>query len=58
MVSRIINSSKDLAEKIGELEKKYDKHDKKIKDIFSALHYLIKGKEEEEKKKEEIGFRY
>lgn len=57
MVSRIINSSKDLAEKIDELEKKYDKHDKKIKDIFSALHYLIRGKEEEQKNKTEIGFK-
>jgi len=57
MVSRIINSSKDLAEKIGELERKYDRHDKKIKDIFSALHCLVKGKKEEESKKEEIGFK-
>ncbi len=57
MVSRIINSSKDLAEKISELEKKHDKHDKKIKDIFSALHYLIKDKNEEENNKKEIGFR-
>ncbi len=56
MVSRIINSSNDLAEKIDELEKKYDKHDRKIKDIFSALHYLIKGKEKEDNKKE-IGFK-
>ncbi len=57
IVSRIINSSKDLVEKIGELEKKYDSHDKKIKDIFSALHFLIKGKEKEEKNKTEIGFK-
>ena len=57
MVSRIINSSRDLAEKISELEKKYDKHDKSIKDIFSALHFLIKGKEKEEKNKKEIGFK-
>jgi len=56
IVSRIINSSKDLAEKINELEKKYDSHDKKIKDIFSALHFLIKGGKKEEKNKEEIGF--
>jgi diacylglycerol kinase len=57
MVSRIINSSKDLAEKIDELEKKYNQHDKKIKDIFSALHYLINGKEKEDKNKTEIGFK-
>ncbi|MDP2708504.1 MAG: ORF6N domain-containing protein [bacterium] len=57
MVSRIINSSKDLAEKIGELEKKYDRHDKKIKDIFSALHGLIKNRIKEEANKPEIGFK-
>lgn len=57
IVSRIINSSNDLVEKIGELEKKYDQHDKKIKDIFSALHFLVKGKEKEGKNKIEIGFK-
>lgn len=56
IVSRIISSSHDLIEKINELEKKYNMHDKKIKDIFTALSYLIKG-EEEEKHKKEIGFK-
>ncbi|OIO07359.1 DNA-binding protein [Candidatus Falkowbacteria bacterium CG_4_9_14_3_um_filter_36_9] len=58
MVSRIINSSQDLAEKINELENKYNKHDKNIKDIFSALHILLKNKEEEGLNKKEIGFNY
>ncbi|MBA3046741.1 ORF6N domain-containing protein [Patescibacteria group bacterium] len=57
IVSRIINSSNDLVEKINKLEEKYDTHDKKIKDIFTALDYLIKGEEEKNNKKQEIGFK-
>ena len=57
IVSRIINSSHDFIEKINELEKKYNMHNKKIKDIFTALDYLIKGEEEKNNKKQEIGFK-
>ena len=56
IVSKIINSSNDLVEKINKLEEKYNMHDGKIKDIFTALNYLIKGEEEKNNKKQEIGF--
>lgn len=48
---------KALAEKINELESGYKRHDKKITEIFIALR-LLAGREEDETKKKEIGFKY
>jgi hypothetical protein len=36
-------SHKNLAKKIKKLEEKYGKHDRKIKDIFIVLKYLVEG---------------
>ncbi|MEA3463812.1 MAG: ORF6N domain-containing protein [Patescibacteria group bacterium] len=52
-IRKFVSSYEGLAMKIAELEKKYDK---KIGKIFTVLDYLIKGSEEEKKKKNEIGF--
>jgi len=53
-IRKFVSSYEGLAMKIAELEKKYDK---KIKKIFDVLNYLIKGSEDEKKKKNEIGFK-
>lgn len=37
----LLLSHKDLAIKIDSLERKYANHDKKIKEIFSAIHQLL-----------------
>ena len=39
-------SHKDLAHKIGELERKFDDHDKKIVLIFETIKQLLKEKKE------------
>ncbi len=46
----ILSENKNLAEKIEQLEKKYDKS---IVEIFKVLNYLLK---EDEKPKEKLGF--
>ena len=48
-------SYKDLARKLWELEDKYSGHDKKIREIFDALHGLA-SKPPEIKDTKEIGF--
>ncbi|PIR92772.1 DNA-binding protein [Candidatus Falkowbacteria bacterium CG10_big_fil_rev_8_21_14_0_10_43_10] len=48
-------SYKDLARKLWELEDKYSGHDKKIKEIFTALHGLA-NKPPEIQNTKEIGF--
>ncbi len=48
---------KDLAEKIGKLERKTDKYDKDIQDIVEAIRELINSTPPiQEKSKREIGF--
>jgi hypothetical protein len=49
------SSYKDIADKIEELEKKYNK---KFTDIYQAIHYLLKKdkQEKEFKKRRRIGF--
>jgi hypothetical protein len=48
---------KDLAEKIGELERKTDKHDKDIQNIIEAIRELIDSPPAvHSKPKREIGF--
>ena len=36
----ILESNKDLARKVSELERKYGVHDNQIREIFAALHEL------------------
>ncbi len=50
----ILLTHKELAIKIGELEKKYAEHDQTIKEIFEAIRRLFEQPPIEEKKK--IGF--
>ena len=50
----ILAAHKDLASKLGELEKKYEGHDKKIQSIFQAIRQLM---EPPKKMKRQIGFR-
>ncbi|MCK4553698.1 ORF6N domain-containing protein [Candidatus Parcubacteria bacterium] len=61
-IRKLIYSYKALADKMDEIDKKYGqkykKHSKKIQEILAILNYLIKGKEEENKNKSEIGFKY
>lgn len=47
----ILSTHKDLARKLEELEKKYQKHDKAIKAIFDAIRELMKPQT-----RNEIGF--
>ncbi len=48
-------SYKNFSERVAELERRYKTHDKKITEIFIALHLLAEGNEE--KGEEEIGFK-
>lgn len=50
----ILATNEDLKKKMDELERKYEKHDKKIKLVFDAIRELMKPPE---KPKREIGFR-
>lgn len=53
----ILLTHKDLAEKIAELEKKYDNHDDKIQLIFAAIKQLLEPPPAPpEPKKPAIGF--
>ena len=49
-------SHKDLTEKLNELESKYNK---KFKDVYEAINYLLQKdtKEVEQKKRNKIGFK-
>jgi hypothetical protein len=51
---RILSTHKDLLHKLKELERKIEKHDADIKDIFEAIRQLMKPSE---KPKRRIGFR-
>ncbi len=50
---RILSTHKDLVHKLNELERKIEKHDVKIKDIFEAIRQLMIPLE---KPKRKIGF--
>ncbi len=50
---RLISANKDLANKLDELERKYERHDLQIKGIFYAIRQIMLPKETPEKK---IGF--
>jgi hypothetical protein len=50
---RILSTHKDLVYKLRELERKIEKHDADIKDIFEAIRQLMKPSE---KPKRRIGF--
>lgn len=52
-LKELLLTHKDLAIKIGELERKYANHDEKIKDIFEAIRQLL---EPPVKEKPQIGF--
>jgi len=52
-LKEIIFSHKELAHKLGELERKIEKHDEAIKSIFEAIRQLMG---EAEKPKRRIGF--
>lgn len=47
---------KKLAEKIEELEKKYEKHDGKIEEVFASLRALMRLRTQDERGRREIGF--
>ena len=47
-------SHRDLNEKINELEKKYDKHDKQLQVVFKTIKKMLSIRED--KKKRKIGF--
>lgn len=49
----ILSTHKDLAHKLSELEKKFEKHDAEIKAIFDAIYQLMAP---QEKSKHRIGF--
>jgi hypothetical protein len=51
---RILESHRDLAEQLVELEKRIDKHDDAFKMIFESIHQLM---EPPEHKKKQIGFK-
>jgi hypothetical protein len=53
-LKELLLTHKDLAEKIAELEKKYDTHDDKIQLIFEAIRKLLEP--QPEPKKPPIGF--
>ena len=53
-IREILSTHKELAHKLGELERKIDKHDKDIGLIFEAIRQLM---EPPEKPKRLIGFR-
>lgn len=50
---QILSTHKELAHKLAELEKKIEKHDQAIKDIFQAIHQLMAPPEEPKRR---IGF--
>jgi len=50
---QILATHKDLAYKLNELERRIEKHDAEIKDIFTAIRQLMSPPEEPEKR---IGF--
>ncbi len=55
-LKELMLSHKDLANKIGELERKYKDHDQKIMAIFEAIKQLLKKPEESQQPKTPIGF--
>jgi len=57
-LKEVLLTHKDLAEKIAELEKKYENHDNKIQLIFEAIKKLLEPvPAPPEPKKPPIGFR-
>jgi phage regulator Rha-like protein len=50
----ILSTHRDLAQKLEELERKYETHDKQIKSIFEAIRQLMLPPE---KPKRQIGFK-
>ena len=57
LLRRFLESNKELARKMGELEKTVTGHDEKIKLIFQAFKQLIEKKEEPLPPRNPIGFR-
>ena len=51
---KLLSAHKELAQKLQELEKKYDTHDSQIEAIFEAIRQLMQPPE---KLKKQIGFR-
>lgn len=51
---KLITSHRSLAEKLTELERKIEKHDRKIQTVFEAIHQLMAV---EERPKKRIGFK-
>ncbi len=52
-IREVLSTHKELAEKLRELEKRADKHDKEIQTIFEAIRELMRIPE---KPKRQIGF--
>ena len=52
----MISAHKELAVKLGELERKIEGHDEHIRSLFEAIHRLMEPPEELEKPKRPIGF--
>lgn len=50
---RILSTHKELAHKLRELERRIEKHDAEIKDIFEAIRQLMRQPEEPKRR---IGF--
>jgi DNA-binding transcriptional MerR regulator len=53
---QFLESNKELAIKLEELEKSLEKHDERIQLIFQAIRQLIEKKMEEEKPRRPIGY--
>lgn len=53
---QFLESNKDLAIKLEELEKSLEKHDERIELVFQAIRQLIEKKTEEEKPRRPIGY--
>ena len=51
----MISAHKELAVKLGELERKIEGHDEHIRSLFEAIHRLMEPPEEPEKPKRPIG---
>ena len=50
---------KDLTDRLQELEKKYDKHDKQFKDVYEAISFLLQKDTlaTEQKQRKRIGYK-
>lgn len=52
----ILTANKELASKLEQLEKKYEKHDKEIIAIFEAIRRLMAAPADDGYKRSKIGF--